>query len=77
MMKKLHVKKGDLVRVIAGGDKGKEGKVVELNIAKNLIKIRGVAIVTKHYKARRQDEKSMIRLQSVISISPWFKSFSI
>lgn len=47
---KFHIKKGDTVKVIAGDDKGKEGKVQEVIAAKNRAIVEGVNIVTKHQK---------------------------
>ena len=45
----LKIKKGDTVRVIAGKDKGKEGKV--LSVADGKVVVEGVNNVTKHTKA--------------------------
>lgn len=56
----MTVKKGDNVVVIAGKDKGKSGKVTEVSPKSNRVLVDGVNIVTKHQKARRQDEKSQI-----------------
>lgn len=47
---KLKIRKGDLVRVIAGDDRGKEGRVLEVNLEKRRIVVEGVNIVTKHQK---------------------------
>ena len=47
---KLHIKKGDTVQVIAGDDKGKEGKVLEILVLKNRAIVEGINIVTKHQK---------------------------
>ena len=47
---KLHIKKGDNVKVIAGDDKGKEGKVLEVIGSKNRAIVEGVNIITKHQK---------------------------
>lgn len=47
---KLHVRKGDTAMVIAGNDKGKKGKVLEVIIAKNRAIIEGVNMITKHVK---------------------------
>lgn len=47
---KLHIRKGDRVRVIAGDDKGKEGTVLEILTSKNRATVEGVNIVTKHTK---------------------------
>ncbi|MDH5396592.1 MAG: 50S ribosomal protein L24 [Cyclobacteriaceae bacterium] len=47
---KLHIKKGDTVKVLTGNDKGKTGKVLEVIKAKNAAIIEGVRMVTKHVK---------------------------
>lgn len=47
---KLHIKKGDTVKVIAGDDKGKEGKVLEVVLAKGRAFVEGVNIVSRHEK---------------------------
>lgn len=59
-MKKMHIKRGDVVRVISGKDKGKEGKVITAIPDKNKVVVEGVAMVAKHQKARRQGEESGI-----------------
>ena len=56
----MTVKKGDNVVVIAGKDKGKSGKVLEVLPKDNRVLVDGVNIVTKHKKARTQNEKSEI-----------------
>lgn len=45
------IRKGDLVEVISGGDKGKQGKVLEVLVAKNRVLVEGVNYVTKHTRA--------------------------
>jgi large subunit ribosomal protein L24 len=57
---KLHVTKGDTVRVMRGDDKGKEGKVLRVYLKTGRITIEGVNIVKKHRKARRENEQSGI-----------------
>lgn len=47
---KLHIKKGDTVRVIAGDNKGSEGKVLEIQKDKNRAIVEGVNLVKKHTK---------------------------
>jgi large subunit ribosomal protein L24 len=47
---KLHIRKGDTVTVIAGNDKGKSGKVLEVQSEKNRAIVEGIRIVTKHEK---------------------------
>ena len=56
-MSMLKIKKGDTVKVIAGKDKGKEGKVLTAIPEKNKVIVEGVNIVTKHVKPRRQGEE--------------------
>lgn len=57
---KLHVTRGDTVRVMRGDDKGKEGKVLRVYTKTGRITIEGVNIVKKHRKARRENEQSGI-----------------
>lgn len=59
-MKKLHVKRGDLVEVISGKDKGKQGKVVTAFPETGRVIVEGVAMVKKHQKARVQGQESGI-----------------
>ena len=46
----LKIKKGDTVKVIAGKDKGKEGKVIAVNAKKNTVLVEGINMITKHTK---------------------------
>lgn len=57
---KLHVVKGDTVRVVRGDDKGKEGKIIRVHTKTGRVVIEGVNIVKKHRKARRAEEQSGI-----------------
>lgn len=57
---KLHVTKGDTVRVVRGDDKGKEGKVIRVYPKTGRVTIEGVNIVKKHRRARTADEQSGI-----------------
>ena len=56
----MTVKKGDNVVVITGKEKGKQGKVLEVFPEENRVLVDGVNIVSKHQKARNQQEKSGI-----------------
>ena len=56
----MTVKKGDTVVVIAGKDKGKKGKILEVFPKDNRVIVDGVNIVSKHKKARTQQEQSAI-----------------
>ena len=59
-MKKMHVKRGDIVKVISGKDKGKEGKVLVAMPEEGKVIVEGVAMAKKHQKARVQGQKSEI-----------------
>ena len=47
---KLKIRKGDLVKVIAGDSKGQQGKIQEVLVEKNRVIIEGVNLVSKHTK---------------------------
>jgi len=57
---RMHVAKGDTVRVVRGDDKGKEGKILRVFTKTGRVTIEGVNIVKKHRRARRAEEKSQI-----------------
>ncbi len=59
-MKKMHVKRGDIVKVISGKDKGKEGKILTAFPETGKVIVEGVAIAKKHQKARMQGQESGI-----------------
>jgi len=57
---KIHVTKGDTVRVVRGDDKGKEGKVMRVYTKTGRVTVEGVNIVKRHRRARTPDEQSGI-----------------
>src|ERR1044071_8022342 len=54
MAKNLNIKKGDVVRVIAGKDKGVEGKVIAVQAATARVIVEGVNRVKRHTKVVNQ-----------------------
>jgi large subunit ribosomal protein L24 len=48
--KKLHVKTGDTVKVIAGDERGKTGRIIAVNLDTQRVTIEGLNLVTKHAK---------------------------
>ena len=46
----LKIKKGDTVKVIAGKDKDKEGKVLTVDQKNNKVVVEGINMITKHSK---------------------------
>ncbi|MEF9941595.1 MAG: 50S ribosomal protein L24 [Lachnospiraceae bacterium] len=49
-MSTTKIKKGDTVKIIAGKDKDKEGKVISINKKDNKILVEGINMLTKHTK---------------------------
>jgi large subunit ribosomal protein L24 len=58
---KMHLSKGDTVRVMRGDDKGKEGKVLRVFLKTGRVLVEGVNMVKMHRKARTAEEQSGIR----------------
>lgn len=47
---KLHVRKGDTVKILSGNDRGKEGKILEILTDKNRAIVEDINMITKHQK---------------------------
>jgi len=60
MFKRLKVKKGDLVVVTTGDNKGKQGRVVEVNRDTDRVVVEGVNLVKKHRKPSAQNPQGGI-----------------
>ena len=56
----MKVKVGDNVKVIAGKDKGKEGKVIRTLRNKDKVVVEGINIIKKHSKPNNQNDKGGI-----------------
>ena len=66
----LKIKKGDTVRVIAGRDKDKEGKVIAVDAKKGTLLVEGVNMVTKHMKPSMANQNGgIVRQEGPIHIS--------
>jgi len=57
---RVHVTKGDTVRVVRGDDKGREGKVIRVYPKTGRVTVDGVNMVKRHRRARTADEQSGI-----------------
>ena len=57
-MAKMKIKKNDLVQVISGPDKGKQGKVISVNSETERVVVEGVNRVTKHLRAGQPGQAS-------------------
>ncbi len=51
----MHVKKGDEVEVLAGNDRGKRGKIMEVLPRENRVVVAGVNVRTKHLRRTQQN----------------------
>lgn len=66
----LKIKVGDTVRIIAGRDKDKEGKVIAVNHKNNTLLVEGVNMITKHTKPSMQNQNGgIVRQEGPIDIS--------
>ena len=59
-MASMKIKKGDMVKVIAGKDKDKEGKVIAVNKKENTLLVEGVNMITKHTKPSMANQQGGI-----------------
>ncbi len=67
---KLHLKKGDMVLVIAGDDKGKKGRVIEVIKTDSRAVVEGVNIVSRHTKPNAQNQQGgIIKKEAPVHIS--------
>ena len=69
-MATLKIKKGDTVRVIAGKDNGKEGKVVSIDRKNGRVLVEGINMVTKHMKPSAANQNGgIVQKEAPIDIS--------
>jgi len=69
-MRKLHVKKGDIVQVISGKEKGKSGKILRAYPAKERVIIEHLNMIKKHTKRRSQGQGGgIIEREGTIHVS--------
>ena len=73
----MKIKKGDKIKILAGKDKGKTGKVLQVFPSRNRVSIEGLNLLIKHMRPRRQGEKGQriefpapIDLSNVIMVCP-------
>ena len=69
-MKKIKIKKNDIVVVITGNSKGKEGKVIKVFPKENKAMVEGVNIISKHTKPNAANPQGgILQQESPINIS--------
>ena len=60
MSQKFHIKRNDVVVVIAGSHKGKSGKVLEVLASKSRARVEGVAMMKRHLKKSQEHPQGTI-----------------
>ena len=66
----LHIKKNDTVKVLAGKDRGKSGKVLKVYPRTNKAIVQGVNFTKKHARKTRQDDQGgIIQREASLSLS--------
>ncbi len=69
-MNNLHIKKDDTVIVISGDDLGKTGKVLEVSPKEKKVIVKGINIVTRHVKPRKQgDQGGIVKVEGAMYAS--------
>jgi large subunit ribosomal protein L24 len=69
--KRAKIKKNDQVVVIAGRDKGKRGRVLEVLPGEGKVKVEGAAMIKKHQRANTQNNRGggIIEKEAYLNIS--------
>jgi len=67
---KLHVRKGDIVKILTGNDRAKTGKVLEIITDQSRAIVEGINIITKHQKPTAgKPEGGIKKVEGTIHIS--------
>lgn len=56
-MVKTKLRVNDVVRVLCGKDKGKEGRVLDINAHRNTVTVSGISMVKKAMRRQKQEDK--------------------
>jgi large subunit ribosomal protein L24 len=74
-MQKCHVKKGDEVVIIAGSNKGKRGKIIEVKRDAGRVIVEGAAMIKRHTKKNQQNPNgAIIEREGTVHISNVMKA---
>ena len=70
MQPKLHIKKGDIVKVIAGNERGQQGKVLSIDRKKMRALVEGLNMISKHTKPNAANPQGgIVKQEATIHIS--------
>lgn len=67
--KKFKVRRGDLVQVVAGKDKGKRGEILEVRKDDEKVIVKGLNMVTRFAKQSAQNPNGVFQKEAAIHIS--------
>lgn len=66
----MKVKVGDNVKILAGKDKGKEGRIIKTLKKENKVVVEGINMIKKHVKPNRMNEVgSIVEMEAPIHVS--------
>ncbi|MCX4330374.1 50S ribosomal protein L24 [Paramuribaculum intestinale] len=69
-MNKINIKKGDTVYVLAGDDRGKTGRVLKVDAAKQRAIVEGVNVVTKATKpSAKHPQGGLVKMEAPVHVS--------
>jgi large subunit ribosomal protein L24 len=69
-MSKLHIKKGDTVKVLSGADNGKTGKITSVDLEKGRAFVEGINMVSKHTKpSAASPQGGIIKREASVHVS--------
>ncbi len=67
---KIHIKKGDTVKVLSGDDKGQTGKVLKVEVKKYRAFVEGINLVSKHTKPNaKSPQGGILKKEASVHIS--------
>jgi len=74
-MSRFHVKKGDEVVIIAGAEKGKRGKIINVATGKQRVLVEGVRMIKRHMrKSQQHPQGAIVEREGSIHISNVMKA---
>jgi len=69
-MAKLHIKKGDTVKILSGSDNGKTGKITSVDLEKGRAFVEGINMVSKHTKpSAANPQGGIVKREASVHIS--------
>jgi large subunit ribosomal protein L24 len=74
-MQRFHVRKGDEVVVIAGAEKGKRGKIIEMVTGKQRAIVEGIALIKRHTrKSQQHPQGAIVEREGTVHVSNLMKA---